>query len=541
MAETRFKELAEVCEKLVILSGRKDKVSQVARFLKKLNSKEASAAALLLIGRALPEGSEKKLEVSFTTIMDLLEDSGQSLLLSIEEPPTILEVSSTLKRIAEISGPNSRSRKIALLRSLVMRMSELERKWLFKQIIGEMQHGVNEGVLLEALAELTGADLKSVQRAYMLLGRLDELVKIAKDGGREAIEKVKLQIFNPLRPMLAEICNDIDELLKNVGRPMAFEYKFDGARVQIHMKDGVIKIYSRRLNEVTDSIPDVVKQVKDGVKEVREIVLDGEVIAVDKDGKPLPFQELLRRFRRVRKVSEKIEEIPLKLQVFDILYLDGVELLDKPYEERWKILTEKIDSKFLAPRIITSDPKVVKDFLEKAIEEGHEGLMAKRLDSPYRPGRRERLWLKIKPAENLDLVIVAADWGYGRRTGWLSNYHLAAYNPRTDGFEVVGKTFKGLTDEEFELMTKRLLQLKLSDDGYTVRVKPEIVVEVAYNEIQRSPKYRSGYALRFARITRIRLDKSPREADTIDRIRELYLKQFKRKGSLTEDFVSGRR
>ena len=541
MAETRFKELAEVCEKLVILSGRKDKVSQVARFLKKLNSKEASAAALLLIGRALPEGSEKKLEVSFTTIMDLLEDSGQSLLLSIEEPPTILEVSSTLKRIAEISGPNSRSKKIALLRSLVMRMSELERKWLFKQIIGEMQHGVNEGVLLEALAELTGADLKSVQRAYMLLGRLDELVKIAKDGGREAIEKVKLQIFNPLRPMLAEICNDIDELLKNVGRPMAFEYKFDGARVQIHMKDGVIKIYSRRLNEVTDSIPDVVKQVKDGVKEVREIVLDGEVIAVDKDGKPLPFQELLRRFRRVRRVSEKIEEIPLKLQVFDILYLDGVELLDKPYEERWKILTEKIDSKFLAPRIITSDPKVVKDFLEKAIEEGHEGLMAKRLDSPYRPGRRERLWLKIKPAENLDLVIVAADWGYGRRTGWLSNYHLAAYNPRTDGFEVVGKTFKGLTDEEFELMTKRLLQLKLSDDGYTVRVKPEIVVEVAYNEIQKSPKYRSGYALRFARITRIRLDKSPREADTIDKIRELYLKQFKRKGSLTEDFVSGRR
>ena len=540
MVETRFEELAEVCEKLVILSGRKDKVSQVARFLKRLDSKEAPAAALLLIGRALPEGSEKKLEVSFATLMDLLEDSSQSL-LSSEEPPTILEVSSTLKRIAEISGPSSRSRKMALLRSLIMRMSELERKWLFKQIIGEMQHGVNEGVLLEALAELTGANLKSVQRAYMLLGRLDELVKIAKEGGREALEKVKLKIFNPLRPMLAEICNDVDELLKDIGGSVAFEYKFDGARVQIHMKDGVVKIYSRRLNEVTESIPDVVKQVKDGVKGVKEIVLDGEVIAVDRDGKPLPFQELLRRFRRVRGVSEKIEEIPLKLQVFDILYLDGVELLDKPYEERWKILSEKVDAKLLAPRIITSDPKVVKNFLEKAIEEGHEGLMAKRLDSPYRPGRREKLWLKIKPAENLDLVIVAADWGYGRRTGWLSNYHLAAYNPRTDGFEVVGKTFKGLTDEEFELMTKKLLQLKLSDDGYTVRVKPEIVVEVAYNEIQRSPKYRSGYALRFARITRIRSDKSPREADTIDKIRELYLKQFRRKGSLTEDFLSSRR
>ncbi|HDJ66874.1 MAG TPA: ATP-dependent DNA ligase [Nitrososphaeria archaeon] len=540
MAETKFKELAEVCEKLVILSGRKDKISQVARFLKKLDLEEAPAAALLLIGRALPEGSERRLEVSFATIMDLLGDSSQSL-LSSEEPPTILEVSSTLKRIAEISGPSSRSRKIALLRSLIMRMSELERKWLFKQIIGEMQHGVNEGVLLEALAELTGADLKSVQRAYMLLGRLDELVRIAKEGGREAIQKVRLKIFNPLRPMLAEICNDIDELLKNIGEPMAFEYKFDGARVQIHMKDGVVKIYSRRLNEVTESIPDIVKQVKDGVKDAKEIVLDGEVIAVDKDGKPLPFQELLRRFRRIRGVFEKIEEIPLKLQVFDILYLDGIELLDKPYEERWRILSEKVDPKLLAPRIITSDPKAVKDFLKKAVEEGHEGLMAKRLNSPYRPGRREKLWLKIKPAENLDLVIVAADWGYGRRTGWLSNYHLAAYNPRTDDFEVVGKTFKGLTDEEFELMTKRLLQLKLSDDGYTVRVKPEIVVEVAYNEIQRSPKYRSGYALRFARITRIRSDKSPREADTIDKIRELYLKQFRRKGSLTEEFLSDHR
>jgi len=537
---TKFRELAEVCEKLKILSGRKDKVSQVARFLKRLDSREAPAAALLLIGRALPEGSERKLEVSFATIMDLLEESGQTLLGS-EEPPTILEVSSTLKRIAEISGPSSRSRKTALLRSLVVRMSELERKWLFKQIIGEMQHGVNEGVLLEALAELTGADLRSVQRAYMLLGRLDELVRIAKEGGREAIEKVRLKIFNPLRPMLAEICDDIDELLKSIGKPMAFEYKFDGARVQIHMRDGLVKVYSRRLNEVTESIPDVVKQVRDGVKDVREIVLDGEVIAVDRDGRPLPFQELLRRFRRVRGVYEKVEEIPLKLQVFDILYLDGVELLDKPYEERWKILSEKVDPRLLAPRIITSDPKVVKDFLERAIEEGHEGLMAKRLDSPYRPGRREKLWLKIKPAENLDLVIVAADWGYGRRTGWLSNYHLAAYNPRTDGFEVVGKTFKGLTDEEFELMTKRLLQLKLSDDGYTVKVKPEIVVEVAYNEIQRSPKYRSGYALRFARITRIRSDKSPREADTIDKIRELYLKQFRRKGSLTEDLLSGRR
>ncbi|RLG00430.1 MAG: hypothetical protein DRN47_01525, partial [Candidatus Wolframiiraptor sp.] len=191
--------------------------------------------------------------------------------------------------------------------------------------------------------------------------------------------------------------------------------------------------------------------------------------------------------------------------------------------------------------IVTSDPDEVVKFLERAISEGHEGLMIKKLDSPYRPGRREKLWLKLKPAENLDLVIVAADWGHGRRTGWLSNYHLAAYNPETGGFEVVGKTFKGLTDDEFEWMTKRLLELKLEDDGYTVKVRPKIVVEVAYNEIQRSPKYRSGYALRFARIIRIRDDKRPEEADTIQKIRELYLKQFERKRLPSESVILGSR
>jgi DNA ligase-1 len=363
----------------------------------------------------------------------------------------------------------------------------------------------------------------------MLLGRLGDVVELAVRDGGEAIRSVRLQVFRPVRPMLAEMCHDLKQLLRESEKPISFEYKFDGARVQIHVRDGEAKIFSRRLSDVTRSLPDIVQAVKGFSSSFREIVLDGEVVAVDDTGRPMPFQELLRRFRRLRGVEEEAERIPLKLWVFDILYLDGRELLDAPYCERRELLEKLIPGEYLAPRRVTSNIEEIQVFMKRAMEEGHEGLMAKSLDSPYRPGRREKLWLKIKPADTLDLVIVAADWGHGRRMGWLSNYHLAAYNPETGEFEVIGKTFKGLTDEEFEWMTKRLLELKISDDGYAITVRPRIVVEVAYNEIQRSPKYRSGYALRFARIIRIRTDKAPEEADTIQRIRELYERQFERK------------
>jgi len=528
MAETLYAELARTCETLTKLSARKDKVAQVVKLLKKLNPDEAVAAALLLIGRTVPEGSEEKLEVSAATVFELIEESDQSV-LTLGEPPTILEVWSTLRKVAELKGAGSRAKKIELLRGLIHRMSRLEQRWFLKQLMGEMQHGVNEGLLLEALAELTGAPLESVQRAHMLLGKIGDLVEVAVREGRRGIESVKLTLFRPLRPMLAEMCHDVKEFLRELGQPAAFEYKFDGARVQIHLKNDTVRIFSRRLSDVTSSLPDIVEQVSSCIRNVREAIFDGEVVAVDESGKPMPFQELLRRFRRIRDVLKETERIPLRLWIFDVLYLNGEILLDKPYIERRKILEEIVDEKSLTPMIITSDPSEALKFMEKAVNEGHEGLMIKQLNSTYKPGRREKLWLKLKPAENLDLVIVAADWGHGRRTGWLSNYHLAAYNPVTGGFEVVGKTFKGLTDEEFEWMTKKLLQLKIDDDGYTVRVKPRIVVEVAYNEIQRSPKYRSGYALRFARIVRIREDKRPEEADTIQKIQELYLKQFERK------------
>jgi DNA ligase-1 len=528
MGGTPYLRLARVCESINALSGRKDKVAQIVKLLQEVRPEEAAPAILLLIGRVAPEGDEDKLEIGAAAIYQLLEEAGQTTLLA-SEPPTILDVWNGLREISRLRGPGSRERKLAILRGLLAGMSDLEKRWFLKQLMGEMQHGANEGLVLEAIAELTGASTDEVQRAFMLLGRLGDLVELALRGGREAIKSVGLQVFRPVRPMLAEMCHDLEQLLKESEKPMSFEYKFDGARVQIHVRDGEVRIFSRRLSEVTRSLPDIVQAVRGFSSSFREIVLDGEVVAVDETGRPMPFQELLRRFRRLREVEEEAERIPLKLWIFDILYLDGRELLDMPYRERRELLEKLIPAEYLAPRIVTSSIEEVQAFMRRAMEEGHEGLMAKNLDSPYRPGRRERLWLKIKPADTLDLVIVAADWGHGRRMGWLSNYHLAAYNPETGEFEVVGKTFKGLTDEEFEWMTKRLLELKISDDGYTVTVRPRIVVEVAYNEIQKSPKYKSGYALRFARITRVRADKAPEEADTIQRIRELYERQFERK------------
>ncbi len=337
---------------------------------------------------------------------------------------------------------------------------------------------------------------------------------------------MNINLFIPLKPMLAATSYDIKEVLQEHGGRTAFEYKFDGARIQIHRLGGEVRIYSRRMTEVTTSLPDIVDLIRDRIAS-REVILEGEAVAVGAGDRPLPFQELMRRFKRTHDVEEMVKRIPMRLHIFDILYLDGRPLIDEPYLERWRILEGVCPRELLAERLVTGDPLEAEAFLRKALEEGHEGLMAKRLESTYTPGVRGKGWFKIKPAETLDLVLAAADWGHGRRTGWLSNYHLAARSG--DEYLIVGKTFKGLTDEEFEWMTRRLLELKVGETHHTVYVRPEVVVEVDYNEIQRSPHYRSGFALRFARIKRIREDKRPEEADTMEKVKELYERQFKYK------------
>ncbi len=559
---TLFKELAELCEKLEATTKRITMVNLISSFLRKLEPDEIGPAVRLIIGRIFPAWSQETLEISWRTIIKIIKnltnasskdiseafsktgDPGDMAKILMEKrktikqvtllqsPLTILDVYKCFLSIANAKGPGSKKKKEGLLYGLLSRASPLEVKYIIKDILGEMRHGVSEGLMEEAIAKTSGASLEQIKRAHMLLGDLGDVAHIALTRGAQQIREVKIRLFHPIKPMLAQPVENVEEALKEHGGKTAFEYKLDGARVQIHLKNGKVAIFSRRLTNVTHSLPDVVKLILDEIK-ANEAILEGEVIAVGEEGKPLPFQHLMRRFHRVKDIEKMVKEIPVQLYLFDVLYLNEKMMIDEPYIKRWEHLEEISGNIRLTPRIITSDAKEAQKFFEKSKKEGHEGLVAKKLDSNYTPGIRGKKWLKIKGIlDTLDLVIVAADWGYGRRHEWLSDYYLAAKDEKTGKFMVIGKTFKGLTDKEFKEMTKRLLELKITERGGTVYVKPEIVVEVAFDEIQQSPKYESGFALRFARITRIREDKGPDEADTIERVREIYEKQFRSKAKI---------
>jgi DNA ligase-1 len=330
--------------------------------------------------------------------------------------------------------------------------------------------------------------------------------------------------------MLAQTAQSVEEALKEQCGAAAFEYKYDGARVQIHKQGPAIRVFSRRLTDVTESLPDIVETVKQNITADSAIV-EGEVIALDSAGYPIAFQHLMRRFKRTKEIGELRERIPLTLYLFDILFLNGESTIAKSYTERRKLLSDTAGKITLTSQILTADPAKAHAYLEEALAQGHEGLMAKKPDSPYTPGRRGKRWLKIKTVlEPLDLVITAAEYGYGRRKEWLSDYYLGARDPQTGEFLDIGKTFKGLTDAELTDLTVRLKEIAVNQQGHKVMVLPKIVVEVAYNEIQQSPKYKSKMALRFARITRIRDDKSPEQASTIGQARQIFDRQFRVKG-----------
>ncbi len=530
--DTLFVELAELCESLSKTASRREKVRMIGEFLKRLKKEEIAPTVLLVVGEIFPETSSKTLKIGYATISKIFETRSQKTLF--EKPLTILNVAEYFEKIAKTTGSRSRENKELLLKSMLERASELEAKYIMKNIFGEMQHGVGEGIMLEAIAKASGTSLDLVRRSLMFSGNLGRVAEVALTSGEEGLREIGLTLFNPVKPMLAQMAYSVNEVFE-YHRDAAFEYKFDGARVQIHKKGTKVRIFSRRLTDVTVSIPEIVDETVNGVN-ADEAVLDGEVVAIGTNEKPLPFQDLMRRFTKVKNVEEEMKRIPLKLYLFDVMYLNGVQLIDEPYVKRWSRLEKIVRGLNLAPRITTSSISEAEEFMKRAVAEGHEGVVAKALDSPYIPGTRGRLWLKLKTADYLDLVIVGAQWGYGRRTGWLSDYFLAALDDETGNYEVIGKTFKGLTDEEFKQMTKRLLELKTGEEENTVWVKPEIVVEVAYSELQRSPRYRSGFALRFARITRIRNDKGPSEADTLKRVRELYSRQQNRKGALKNGF-----
>ncbi|GBC71805.1 DNA ligase B [Candidatus Calditenuaceae archaeon HR02] len=519
-----FNELVWLCKALEATNSRNAKVRLLSEYLGRMQPEYSKIAAYLLLGLPPDVKGRRPLSVGWSTISEALSKRPTSTL--VQEPLTLLDLWSSLKAIASIQGTGSRARKVAVLQSLFQRCSGEELEWFLRILSGEMRHGVNHGLMLEAVASMTGADPEFVRRVDMLVNDIGELVKLAVSGELRGVE---LRPFQPVRPMLAEMCDRVEDAITLHGGVTSLEPKYDGVRVQIHIEGSRVRVYTRRLTDITERVPDIVDSVR-GAVVVGSAVLDGEVVAVDESGRAMPFQETMRRVGRERDVLKAVRKLPLRLWVFDALYIDGEALIDKPYEERRRRLESVVRQDILAPRLVVREPAAAEEFLKRVIEEGHEGVVAKDLRSAYTPGRRGSKWLKLKPADRIDVVIVAAEWGHGRRKGWLSNYHLAVLDEEAGGFAVVGKTFKGLTDQEFQQMTKRLLSIKTGETEWGVTVRPEIVVEIAYNEIQRSPHYESGFALRFARIVRIRSDKNPLEVDTLQRLRTLYQRQFEKKG-----------
>ncbi len=550
-----FLDFALVCQSLSQTQSRIQMAEIVGEFLASLPVEEAEIAARFMVGRALEQGEEKRLQVSGRAIWKIAseitgggeqseeiftaaEDFGAAvemmLKLRTADPKptlTIAQLDHALREIAEIEGRHARARKLAALRGLFERASVLEAKYLAKILIREMRHGMSEGLMLEAIAKMAARPVAEVRRIHQLESDLGRVVRMlrAPDSGRgedtaapgTGAGPASPRIGKPLKPMLAHPADDVAAALAILGPELALEHKLDGARVQIHhCADGEVRIFSRRMNEITESLPEVVELAR-GLGS-RGAILDGEVIAVDAGGRPVAFQELMRRFGRTRDIERAIAEQPIRLFLFDLL------ALDRPYAERVAALSEVAAGAGLAlvGRIVEPSLTDAERFYAEAIEAGYEGVVAKSLTSAYTPGARGRGWLKIKHTRTLDLVIVAADWGYGRRHGWLSNYHLAARDQRSGGFAMVGKTFKGLTDEQFRAMTERLLALKTAEARGTVTVRPQVVVEVAYNDIQRSAQYDAGYALRFARIVRIREDKLPADADTIAAVADDFERQM---------------
>ncbi len=432
---------------------------------------------------------------------------------------TLAEVDGVLTAVASTVGKGSAAAKQAALSALLSRVSEEERRFLFGLIMGELRQGALEGLVVEAVARAAGIPAPEVRRAAMMAGDLPQVAGAALREGSAGLARFAVQLFRPVQPMLAGSAETEVEALAELGEA-AVEWKLDGARVQIHKSGDLVRVYSRRLNDVSLAVPEVLEAVRS--LPARELILEGEAIALRGDGTPHPFQTTMTRFGRRLEVERVRESVPLTLFVFDLLYHDGVSLIDEPLARRSAALAALLPPELVVPRVVTSSPEEARDFLAQALARGHEGVMVKALDSPYEAGRRGRRWLKVKSVRTLDLVVLAAEWGHGRRRGWLSNLHLGARDHEGTGFVMLGKTFKGMTDEMLAWQTTRLQELETARDGHTVYVRPELVVEVAFNDLQASPQYPGGLALRFARVKGYRPDKTAADADTLATLQEIW-------------------
>jgi DNA ligase-1 len=489
--------------------SRSEKTGALADLLRRLAPDEIDIAVAFLSGH-LRQG---RIGLGGAAVRSAMPGSAAA-----EPSLTLIETDAAFGRIASVSGAGSTAERGRLLSALLSRATRDEQGFLVRLIYGELRQGALAGLMAEALAAAAQVPAGEVRRALMLAGELTEVARAVLTEGRSGLGRFHLQLFRPLQPMLAQPAGDVSEALDRLGEA-AFELKLDGARVQVHKAEGDVRVYSRRGNEVTQAVPELVETIQ--ALPARQLLLDGEVIALRPDGTPHPFQITMRRFGRKLDVPRLRGELPLTPFFFDVLHVDGEDLIDRPAGERFAALGESVPG-LTVPRIVTADAEEADAFFEDALLRGHEGIMAKATDAPYEAGRRGFSWLKVKPAHTLDLVILAAEWGHGRRQGWLSNLHLGARDPENGGFVMLGKTFKGLTDEMLAWQTKKLQELAMGTDGWTVYVRPELVAEIAFSDVQESPQYPAGMALRFARVKRYRDDKTAAEADTIETVRRIF-------------------
>jgi DNA ligase-1 len=547
-----YQKLAQVYERLEVTPSKLEKTDIIAGLLRDTPDELLDIVPSLLMGRVFPDQSQLELGmgpgllfdsicfiagVSKDTLKDTIKEEGdvgnatekllrkkvQSSLFT--KKLEVRELYEKFEKIAKSSGPKSQEKMKRILSDLLNSATPTEAKYITRTVLDELRVGVAEGLVRDAISLVFDVPKNAVERAYMITNDFGEVAKTAKAGGEDGLLELKMKIGVPLKPMLSQIAPGIEDVLEDIDE-VAFEIKYDGARIQIHKVGEKIKIFSRRLEDVTENLPDIVKCAKKGILE--DAIVEGEAVAIDPETrKPRAFQYMLKRFRRKYDIERMAKKIPFEVYLFDVLYAKGKSQIDEPFKKRRKVLEniiEPIEKKFeLAEQLITSDTKEAEKFYNESLQMGHEGLMIKNQVALYIPGARVKHMYKIKPVmETLDLVIVGALWGTGKRAGWLSSYVLGAKSDETGEFAEVGRVGTGVTEEQLQEFTDVLKPLIEYESGGEVKLKPEVVVEVAFQEIQKSPQYDSGFALRFPRVMKVRDDKSTNDADNLDRLKGLY-------------------
>ena len=503
-----LEELVRTSTAVAGTSGRLDKIARLATLLAGASPNEVPVAVGFLTGWP----RQGRVGVGWATVAAARDHAPASA-------PTLTlgDVDRALERLTTIKGRNSAAERARILAELFSRATAEEQAFLSSLFLGEVRQGALDGVMADAVAKAAGVPADRVRRAAMMAGDLGPVARaLLGKGGAAALDAYRLEIFRPVQPMLADTAATVAEALAD-GTPASIEWKLDGARIQVHRQGDRVAVYTRALNEVTARVPEVVEAVL--ALNANELILDGEVIALAPDGRPYSFQETMRRFSRRLDIDEMRTARPLTPFFFDLLHHDGESIIDEPLSLRLERLGAIAPAPLRVPRIVTADLAEAERFQADTLARGHEGVMVKSLDAPYAAGRRGSAWLKVKAPRTLDLVVLAVEWGSGRRKGWLSNIHLGARDPSGGGFVMLGKTFKGMTDEMLAWQTTEFLARETSRDGHIVYVRPELVVEIAFNEVQHSPHYPGGVALRFARVKGYRPDKRPEEADTIEMVR----------------------